>query len=66
MPGGLPAVGDEFSDEPVVFLPAGLGAEFSKIVHFSADADEGLPGGFVSAVFGELFCGVGHCRLKSV
>ena len=63
----LPSVGDEFSDDSVVFLSAGWGAVFSEVVHFSVDSDEGSSGGFVEAVFGELFSGVGHghfCKNK--
>ena len=38
-------------------------AVFAEVIHFASDSDEGPAGGFVPAVFGELFSRVHHLRL---
>ena len=53
-------IGDEFTDDSVVFPSAGLGAVFSEVVHFSVDSDISSAGGFVKAVFWQLFSCLGH------
>jgi hypothetical protein len=58
----LPPVGDKFGDNPVVLSAAGFGAVLAEVVHFAANSDEGSVGGFVMAVFWELFSGVKHCK----
>ena len=57
---GDSSVGYEFCNEPVVISAAGGSVVFSEIVHFCSYSDEGSSGGFVQAVFWQLFCGTRH------
>jgi hypothetical protein len=51
----LPGIGDEFANDAIIFPAAGSGAVFAKVKSFSSDSDKGSPGGFVQAVFWQLF-----------
>ena len=51
----LSSVADKFGYNAVILLPAGGGAVLAEVIHFASDSDEGSAGGFVSAVFWELF-----------
>jgi len=56
----LSSAGDEFGYNAVVLLSAGGGAVLAEVIHLASDSDEGSAGGFVSAVFWELFSCVNH------
>ena len=51
-------VGKEFANNSVVFPAAGFGAVLSEVAHFPANSDVSQAGGFVEAVFWELFSSV--------
>ena len=44
------AVGDELSEKPFVFLPAGLRSMFTQVVIFSVEGNDRLAGAFVKSV----------------